>query len=526
MKSVRFYLAAWLGLLVVGVCGIAGADQHRAERRALRGEGSASYISPSVASPRARASALSLGGDELDGAAAFAGLGGVPLGLTGRVLVVMDRDVDVEGLARAARAAGGALERWLSGPRVAILDSGAPALALALAEALKRVDGVISVEPDFIRPSRVRRELSDPRARTQWSAERTCLPAAFDLTMGRSEVVIAVIDDGFDLAHEDLGGFTADAWDFADDDGVPGAGPNDDHGTAVVGIAAARANNGRGITGYCPQCGVLLIRRGFTDADDASAIVLATDAGADIINCSWGYPNPSSAVIAALRYATVDGRRGRGAVVVFAAGNDGVDIDESHDIAATPGVLAVMATGPDDRLSSTSSTSARGLAAPAGGRWTTDRTSGGYAPGPYTEDFGGTSAAAPAVAGTAGLLLTVAPTLSREEVVALLRASADLVEGRTATSPAVPRLHAGRAVAQAAGATLTVDDPRSCSFTPEPPPPAADTGCAISIPRSGGEPGFALLQAMVLAMVLRGRRRACGARLASRHLRPRAGRLR
>ena len=425
------------------------------------------------------------------------------LGLTGRVLVVV-RD-DPKDVVHAALACGATLETWLAGPHVAIFDTGAPAKAIELTDALRGVDGATSVEPDFIRPRRDRTELSDPLAREPWSAERTCLPAAFEVTMGDPAVVVAIIDDGFDLAHEDLGGFTKDAWDFADGDAVPAAGPTDDHGTAVLGIAVARAGNARGITGFCPRCGVLPIRRGFSDADDARAISYATDVGADVINCSWGYSHPSSAVTAALRHALVDGRHGLGAVVVFAAGNDGVDIAGRADIAATPGVLAVMATGQNDQLSRTSNTSPLGLAAPAGGGWTTDRTSGGYAAGPYTDDFGGTSAAAPAVAGTVGLVLSIAPTLSREAVVALLHGSSDAITtpGRVTAS----RLNAGRAVAWAAGKPDPSRDAGACVFS-APSASNADEGCSTTSSRSvQSEERLATILPIAVAVALLRRRR-------------------
>lgn len=419
---------------------------------------------------------------------------------TGRVMVVMRADLD--GLPRAALAAGATIESWLPGPRVAVIRARTPGEAPALADALRAVEGVVSVELDRLRPRSTRAALSDPQAPEQWPAERACLPAAFDVTRGKADVLLAVIDDGFDLGHEDLGELVT-GWDFADDDAVPAAGTADDHGTAVLGLAAARADNERGVTGFCPGCSVLPIRRGFSDADDARAIAFAVDAGADVINCSWGYSHPSTAVLAALRHAVVAGRHGLGAVVVFAAGNGaGVDIEEAGDIAATPGVLAVMATGVDDQLARGSSFSARGLAAPAGGGWTTDRTSGGYSVGPYTNELGGTSAAAPIVAGTAGLVLSVAPELSGPAVIALLRASADRVGAATARVATVPRLDAGRAVAWAAGRADRSRDPGACVFTP----PAPDaSGCAVT--RSVGARAWGDMLALFALAVLVARRR-------------------
>jgi subtilisin family serine protease len=443
-------------------------------------------------SPEALEEALSGAGDEGTVTAALLAPDGSPRGLTSDVVVVIRAEDDLAALAAAAHAMGGSLKTWLPGPRIVVLDAGAPEGAIRLSEAIRSQGGVLGAEPDFIRPRSSRRSSSDPRSPGQWYAEKACLPAALDITSGRSAIVIAVIDDGFDLAHEDLGGFVAAAWDFADDDATPEAGPLDDHGTAVLGIAAARGDNGRGITGFCPGCSVLPIRRGMTDADDARAIAHATDAGADVINCSWGYSYPSIGVTAALRHAVTDGRGGLGAVVLFAAGNEGVDIDGSHDIAATPGVLAVMATDTDDRLLPGSNTGALAIAAPSGGSLTTDRTLDGYAVGPYTSDFGGTSGAAPVVAGTAGLILSVDPTLSAGSVLELLRATAEVFPGREAADADFLRVHTGRAVARAARAPDPTELGDACSFRLDPAEDetgdTASDGCAVGPLPLGGAP--------------------------------------
>lgn len=424
---------------------------------------------------------------------------GQPLGLTARAVVVMSPGVDPASLAPLVRALGGRIDEALPFARALLVsaarapDAGA---VLALAERLRAAPGVLDAHPDFLRAAGRRRAPSDPLFPEQWYAARAGLPGALDTTAGSERVLLAVLDDGFDLDHEDLGGrprISPEAWDFADLDADPSAGSLDDHGTPVAGIALAVADNGRGIAGLCPRCGFLPLRRGATDADDMKAIARAAEAGAHVINCSWGYTFPSTGVVEALRAAAQDARGGRGALVIFAAGNEGVDIDEAFDISALPEVVAVAATGPDDApLASSNRGRSVDLAAPAGGMRTTDRTIGGFAAGPYARSFGGTSGAAPVVAGAAGLLFSLDPERPAAEVREILERTAAPVVGDDPADPAhgSGRVDVARAVAVAAG-------PREPSWT-----------CALAAagtPSAPGVPAGALLGLAAFAALLRPR---------------------
>ena len=157
--------------------------------------------------------------------------------------------------------------------------------------------------------------------------DRINVEAAWDLTVGRSEIIVAVLDTGVDKTHPDLqGGFWTNAGEIAgngiDDDGngfiddVEGwnfPGNNnlifDDHGhgTHVSGIVAARTDNGIGIAGVAGGVTIMpvdVFGGGIgTYADLIEAIVYATDNGADVINMSLGANSYSLGEQMAVDYA-------------------------------------------------------------------------------------------------------------------------------------------------------------------------------------------------------------------------------
>ncbi|MGB5643613.1 MAG: S8 family serine peptidase [Gammaproteobacteria bacterium] len=105
-------------------------------------------------------------------------------------------------------------------------------------------------------------------------------PEAWDMEQGSENIVIAIVDSGVDLQHEDLvanlfinegeipdngidddgNGFIDDVtgWDFYDYDSD--ANDEEGHGTAVAGSAAASTDHAIGIAGICPRCRILPIR--------------------------------------------------------------------------------------------------------------------------------------------------------------------------------------------------------------------------------------------------------------------------
>lgn len=224
---------------------------------------------------------------------------------TGRLLVLLDRPGDgraaAAATARAIIARVGARRSGHSAPQIGLVTvrpRTGESLA-ALAARLRADPRVHSVEPE--RRFELRELPNDPALTTeetttgtppgtavQWWAARQNLPAAWDITHGDGALV-GVIDSGIDGSHPEFAGRIRDAVDLDDD---PGSGPatidEGGHGTHVASLACAAAGNGVGIAGAGYGCSLLVIKSDLTDSSVATAIVTATDRGADAINMSFG----------------------------------------------------------------------------------------------------------------------------------------------------------------------------------------------------------------------------------------------
>lgn len=154
-------------------------------------------------------------------------------------------------------------------------------------------------------------------------------PEAWDLSLGNSNIVVAVIDEGVTSNHPDLpnsrqvrlnGSNIASSVDGTpDNDPSPVNSPHsgNNHGNACAGIVAASHNNEIGISGIAPNCKIMPVRIawGQSSSHYADAIIFAHNHGADIISNSWGGGSYSAAIVTAIEDAIDDG-----VVVVFAAG--------------------------------------------------------------------------------------------------------------------------------------------------------------------------------------------------------------
>lgn len=319
---------------------------------------------------------------------------------------------------------GGELVHWMPQIGVAevrLLQSEAGGAAMPMAAAANSYPEITFIEPDL--PVLGVALPSDPAfatAATSYAFTRIQAAEAWDFTTGSAQIVIAVVDSGIRLDHPDLVGQTVPGYDFVNED----ADPSDDsgHGTHVAGLIAAAHNNGHGLAGVCPGCRLMPIK--VLDARNmggwanlARGILYAVDHGAQIINLSLGSSASSNTLQEAITYA-----RNHGVVIVAAAGNNGAS--QPFYPAALDGVLGVGATSARDEWWSLSNYgSFVDLTAPGDLIYSAyhqlDNIYGGYT---Y---MSGTSMATPLVSGLAGLILSRNPTLSPEDVHAVLFAGAD-----------------------------------------------------------------------------------------------------
>lgn len=287
--------------------------------------------------------------------------------------------------------------------------------------------------------------VNDPYLGSEWHLTTIGAATAWDLTQGAG-VTIAILDSGVDGSHPDLAARMVDGWNFYD--GNADTSDANGHGTAVAGAAAATSDNAAGVAAVAGKANLMPVR--IADANAyaywstvAQGLTWAADHGARVANISYNGVAGSSTVANAANYL-----RGKGGLVVVAAGNDGKD----PGFAATTAMIPVSATNSADQRTSWSNYGAFvALAAPGEGIWTTNR-GGGYSA------WSGTSFASPITAGVVALMMAKRPDLPNTTIESLLYASAkDLGTTGRDTTYGWGRVDAAAAVAAAAAAAPAAD---------------------------------------------------------------------
>ena len=322
-------------------------------------------------------------------------------------------------------------------------------------------------------------------------------PGGWDITTNAETIVVAVLDTGTDLSHEDLAPNLWQNMNDADNDGVdddnngciddrygcrfinltpkrirecgydsntPSGDVWDDHGsvddpenpiygshgTAVAGIIGARGNNRVGIAGVAWRVRLMTLKvldcgpggddPGGEMTNVARAIDYARRMGADVINLSLASePGNPAADIPVLREA-IQEALAEGIIIVAAAGNHGalgVGFPAAYaQYANVIGVGASDATSENHWASPSSYGGGVDVAAPGNRLVSTIRSDLDITlpQGPYGWLPSATSFATPIVTGLFALVMARNPGLTLEEYIAIVQDSA---------APATPAPHGG-----------------------------------------------------------------------------------
>ncbi len=324
------------------------------------------------------------------------------------------------------------------------------------------------------------KDSDDPFRAEQWYLDQISAPAAWEIETGSSETIVAVLDAGFDLDHEDLvnqywvndretdgderdndgNGFEDDVrgWDFVNGDGDPspdmsGSDTVVSHGTVIAGIIGASANNGLGIVGINWDVRVMPLRVLDKNGSGSTvnvrhAIEYAVENGADVINLSFTFSQTDERLRDTILWAYE-----QGVVIVAAIGNGEVDTDTTPIYPAcfdlslgVNAVIGVAATNKQDVKADFSNFGTRcvDLSAPGTDLFTAvyhDEDVLSFITS-YASPWEGTSLAAPMVAGAAALLRSAYPSLTPDQVRNALKLSVDPVA--ETSLEARMRLGAGR----------------------------------------------------------------------------------
>ncbi len=361
--------------------------------------------------------------------------------------------------------------------------------------AINRADLIINVGHDIVEkcePNYVTQTQDLPNDRfftNQWGlmnpdneGSDIQITRAWEVESGSPDVIIAIIDMGFDYSHEDLqenlwhnpgevpdngrdddnNGYIDDivGWDFVhqsqgmDDPDCDFRNEDNDptsklssHGNRVWGVLAATMDNDIGIAGVAGHCKIMLIRAGFHNTDGvavlssshiAKGVIYAADNGARIINISSGSSRYSESYRAALQYAI-----NKGVLIVASAGNEGVETPCYPAAYNLAGILSVGASTRADHMADFSNYGDWVDVSAPGQQIMTTLLNDGYG------STQGTSFAAPMVSGVAGLLISRNLSWTPAKVQDRIMNTVDTCQGLSGATITSCRVNAYRALTDA-----------------------------------------------------------------------------
>lgn len=296
--------------------------------------------------------------------------------------------------------------------------------------------------------------------------------SAWNITLGSDKVLIGLVDSGADTLHEDLLGNLVPGYNFRN--GNYNVFDTYGHGTPTAGIIGAIGNNNKGISGISPICKIMPIKlynsgndAGVTDQMvlDAMSYSWTQGQAISVLEFAWVFGSDSKQKVEVNNFGDLPhiiadnsfdseeqeqadqiildgvtyGRNGKGTVWITGTGNH--NLNYLYYPASNPNVISVGGIDPCNKRKAPGSTCGGhswgpnygpglDVVAPCVKIYATDITGApGQSSGNYTDNFWGTSAAMPNVAGVAALMLAVDSTLRWDSVRAIICRTAEKVGG-------------------------------------------------------------------------------------------------
>ncbi|HEU4933710.1 MAG TPA: S8/S53 family peptidase [Pyrinomonadaceae bacterium] len=268
----------------------------------------------------------------------------------------------------------------------------------------------------------------------QWYLFRSNLDAVVESGINGTGVVVAAVDWGFNVDHQEFQDRIKFKYNAAQDNNDLSSGPRRWHGTASLGLIGA-GDNDAGMLGFASgadlwaiqgqdsgsnlnnQCWAQAIEKAIDEPSGGKRKVILIEA-----STNGGFNVEASTTLRVPIMAAIED----GCVVCVAAGNRGVDAKKAPNNAQIPesGSILVGATqyraNQDDIRRGISNWGSR-IVVSAPGELSSDVTCCDCGPDSYTNSFGGTSGASAKVAGAMALLLQAHPHLTHSQIVDVLK---------------------------------------------------------------------------------------------------------
>ena len=278
---------------------------------------------------------------------------------------------------------------------------------------------------------------------------------AWDVTLGDEDIVIAVVDNGFDKRHPEFEGRVSSSYNVLTQNSyvrpILTKYGIDPHGTHVAATASGNYNNNCGLLGIAPKCKLMLIQVGNDNYDGClsstairEGVMYAINQGADVVNVSLGMNIPQymqgMSEGAQLNYINNTYRqeellwehvyskaKKNNCVIVFAAGNENV-ISGIDPKKRSKNVIKVSAVNKKLKKADFSN---YGVYPELNREYSTLSAPGvmiyNAAPDEQYTTMDGTSMAAPIVSGAVALLKSVDKNLTNDQIVSLLKKTGEKV---------------------------------------------------------------------------------------------------